>query len=121
MALWDALRRVQLVGRKGSASALASGTSTPLPAGARTPLRDVIDSLDHEIAEGGKNLSAGQRQLVALARGLLKLRTCHILLLDEASASLGASSASHAGWWMGLTCAQTTRPMSRFSGLSARR
>ena len=89
MQLWDALRRVQLVGRQ-AASRPESRCDTP--DGARTPLRDIIDGLDHEIAEGGKNLSSGQRQLVALARGLLKLQTCNILLLDEASASLGASN-----------------------------
>lgn len=72
--LWDALRRVQLVGRKA--------TSRPdTPDGALTPLRDIVEGLDHEIAEGGKNLSSGQRQLVALARGLLKLQSCNILLV----------------------------------------
>lgn len=61
-------------------------------AGAHESIMSLRQNYDHEISAGGANLSAGQRQLIALARAYLS--GADILLLDETTSHLDQRSES---------------------------
>ena len=58
--------------------------------GAHEMIMHLPGGYEHEVGERGRNLSAGQRQLIALARA--ELADPDILLLDEATAALDLAS-----------------------------
>ncbi|MGH3256114.1 MAG: ABC transporter ATP-binding protein [Streptosporangiaceae bacterium] len=76
-----------------------------------TGAHDMISGLpggyDHQVSERGRNLSAGQRQLIALARA--QLADPAILLLDEATAALDLAAEAAVNHAISeLTAARTT-------------
>jgi ATP-binding cassette, subfamily B, bacterial len=75
--------------------------------GAHNMIMQLPGGYDHVVSERGRNLSAGQRQLIALARA--QLADPAILLLDEATAALDLASEAAVNHAISeLTAARTT-------------
>ncbi|PGH12895.1 hypothetical protein AJ79_03995 [Helicocarpus griseus UAMH5409] len=83
LELWSALRKADLVGQETPSDSSTDQTN-PSPTAGKQPQQRI--HLDTVVDEEGLNFSLGQRQLMALARALV--RDSRIIVCDEATSSV---------------------------------
>jgi ABC-type multidrug transport system fused ATPase/permease subunit len=69
--------------------------AAPAKQGADPPARIALKSLDMKLSEGGKSFSVGQRQMLALARAML--RRSKVIIMDEATSSIDMETDAQVG------------------------
>lgn len=81
--IYEALRRVHLLSKDDQQ---ANGGNVHAIAQEEGRNENMFKNLDNVVSEGGENYSQGEKQLICMARAILKRNK--VLVMDEATASI---------------------------------